>query len=105
MAHPHPVAGGMAADANNIGAAHGQMAVEIVLEPADATEFTQLLLQTRRARRTRVFADGRPSRVDLWRADSFTVNSNLMGNIKSSAAYRNAARDGVVRLEFSIVNN
>ena len=104
-AHPHHAAGGMAADANNIGAAHGQMAVEIVLEPADPMEFKQLLLQTRRARRTRVFADGRPPRVDLWRADSFTVNSNLMGNIKSSAAYRNAARDGVVRLEFSIVSN
>ena len=97
--------GGMAVGANDIGVAHRQMAVEIVLEPADPMEFKQLLLQTRRARRTRVFADGRPSRVDLWRADSFTANSNLMGNIKSSAAYRNAARDGVVRLEFSIAHN
>ena len=102
-AHTHPDAGGMVANANNIGAAHGQMGVEIVLEPADSTEFKQLLLQTRRARRTRVFADGRPSRVDLWRADSFTVHSDLMGNIKSSSAYRNATRDGVVRLEFSII--
>ena len=98
-------AGGMVAGANDIAAVHGQMAVEITLNPADATEFKRLLLQTHLARRTRVFADGRPSRVDFWRADSFTVNSNLMGNIKSSAAYRNAVRDGVVRLEFAIVNN
>ena len=82
-----------------------QTDVEIVLNPADQVEFKQLLLQTRRARRTRVFADGRPSKVDLWRADSFIANSNLMGNIKSSAAFRNAARDGVTRLEFEIVNN
>lgn len=82
-----------------------QADVEIVLNPADPVEFKRQLLQTHLARRTRVFADGRAPLVDQWRADSFTVNSNLMGNIKSSAAFRNAARDGVTRLEFEIANN
>ena len=85
--------------------ARRQADVEIVLNPTDPVEFKRQLLQTHRARRTRVFADGRPSRVDLWRADSFTENSDLMGNIKSSPAYKYAARDGVVRLEFVIVND
>ena len=95
----------MVAGVNGRDDAHGRVAVEIVLNPADPIEFKRLLLQTRRARRTRVFADGRPSRVDFWRADSFTENSKLMGNIKSSPAYKYAARDGVVRLEFVIVND
>ena len=98
-------AGETVSGVNNIGTRHGQTAVEISLNPENAEEFKQQLLQTHLARRTRVFADGRPTRVDLWRADSFNVNSNLMGNIKSSSAYQNAARDGVVRLEFAIVNN
>ena len=79
--------------------------IDIILDPADPVEFKRQLLQTHLARRTRVFADGRAPMVDQWRANSFTTNSNLMGNIKSSAAFRNAARDGVARLEFAIVNN
>ena len=90
---------------NGMGGADRQADVEIVLNPAAPAEFKRQLLQTHLARRTRVFADGRAPIVDQWRADSFAANSNLMGNIKSSSAYRNAVRDGVVRLEYSTVNN
>ena len=85
--------------------ARRQAAVEIVLNPADPAEFKRRLLQTHLARRTRVFADGRAPQVTLWRANSFMANSDLMRNITTSSAYKNAARDGVVRLEFAIVNN
>ena len=95
----------MAVRTNGRDDAQERVAVEIVLNPADPTEFKKLLSQTHLALRTRVFADGRVPRVDQWRANSFTANSNLMGNIKSSGAYRNAVRDGVVRLEFAIANN
>lgn len=104
-AQPRPGAGMGAERGNVVNGARDQHAVEIVLNPAAPVEFKQQLLQTHLARRTRVFADGRAPIVDQWRADSFTANSNLMGNIKSSAAFRNAARDGVTRLEFEIVNN
>lgn len=76
--------------------------VEVVLNPADAVMFKQQLLQTHRARRRRVYADGNVAE-DVWRADSFTPNSNLMGNIKSSAVYRTASANGVVRIEFSVI--
>lgn len=93
--------GVLVADADGV---NRQVPVEIVLNPANPGLFKQRLLEKHIARRMRVYADGRAPRVDEWRADSFTANSNLMGNIKSSAAYRNAGHDGVVRLEFSIVD-
>ena len=83
---------------------NGDSRVEIVLNPKDEGKFKRALLRTRVARRTREYADNRNPVVDEWRADHFTENSNLMGNIKSSAAYRNARRDGVVRLRFDIIN-
>lgn len=73
---------------------------EIILNPSDPKEFKRILLETHRANRVRVYADGRRE-TDVWRADAFTENSDLMGNIKTSSAYRNAAKDGVVLLEFN----
>ena len=80
--------------------ATGEGVCEIVLNPSDPKEFKRILLETRRANRVRVYADGRRE-TDVWRADAFTENSDLMGNIKTSSAYRNAAKAGVVRLEFN----
>lgn len=76
--------------------------IEIVLDPSDPVKFKSELLRTRRASRTREYADNRTPEVDEWRANSFTENSDLMGNIKTSTAYRYARRDGVVRLLFKI---
>ena len=76
--------------------------IEIVLDPSDPDEFKRELLRTRMASRTREYADNRTPKVDEWRANSFTENSDLMGNIKTSTAYRYARRDGVVRLLFKI---
>ena len=73
---------------------------EIILNPSDPKEFKRILLETHRANRVRVYADGRRE-TDVWRADAFTENSDLLGNIKTSSAYRNAAKDGVVLLEFN----
>lgn len=73
---------------------------EIVLNPSDPKEFKRILLMTRRANRVRVYADGQ-HKSDIWRAKAFTENSDLMGNIKSSSAYRRASANSVIRLEFN----
>lgn len=80
--------------------ATGAGVCEIALNPSDPNEFKRILLETHRANRVRVYADGRRE-TGVWRADAFTENSNLMGNIKTSSAYRHASADGVVRLEFN----
>ncbi len=77
--------------------------VQVILDPADIAQFKNRLLQTRLARRVRIYADGHQS-VDYWRANHFTENSNVMGNIKSSSAFRNALQQGIVRLEYSVVD-
>ena len=80
--------------------ATGTGTCEIVLNPPDPKEFKRILLEMHRANRVRVYADGRHE-SDIWRAKTFTKNSNLMGNIKSSSAYRHASANGIVRLEFN----
>lgn len=96
----HQLVGGYNPQPIVVGPAVG--GVEIVLNPSDKVVFKQQLLQTHRARRRRIYADGNVVE-DVWRADSFTPNSNLMGNIKSSPAYRTASAKGVVRIEFSVI--
>lgn len=80
--------------------AAGAGVCKIVLNPLDPKEFKRILLKTHRANRVRVYADGRQE-SDIWHAEKFTENSDLMGNIKTSNAYRRASADGVVQLEFN----
>ena len=80
--------------------AAGAGTCEIVLDPPDSKEFKRILLKTRCANRVRVYADGRRE-SEIWRAEAFAENSDLMSNIKTSSAYRRASADGVVRLEFN----
>ena len=80
--------------------ATGAGSCNIVLDPPDPKEFKRILLETRRANRVRVHADGRHE-SEIWHAEKFTENSDLMVNIKTSSAYRRASADGVVRLEFN----
>ncbi len=80
--------------------ATGTGTCEIVLNPPDPKEFKRILLKTCRANRVRVHADGRHE-SDIWHAETFTENSDLMGNIKSNSAYRRASANGVVQLEFN----
>lgn len=96
----HPLAGGY--NPQPIAVSLDVGGVEVVLNPIDPVVFKQQLLQTHRARRRRIYADGSVVE-DVWRADSFTPNSDLMGNIKSSSAYRTASAKGVVRIEFSVI--
>lgn len=80
--------------------ATGAGSCDIVLDPPDPKEFKRILLETRRANRVRVHADGRHE-SEIWHAEKLTENSDLMTNIKTSRAYRRASADGVVRLEFN----
>lgn len=64
-------------------------------------EFNRVLLQTKQAKRIWYFADGR-TREEMWNANNFTENSDLMANIKTSATYRNWKEKGIVKVEFKI---
>lgn len=59
-------------------------------------EFKQKLLQKKQAKRTWIYSDGR-TEMDVWHADSFHPDSNLLGNIHSTK-YRHWKTSGLVKL-------
>ena len=75
--------------------------VVITLEPLDPKEFKKKLLKTKKAQRILHYANGQ-TKEEVWRANSFTENSNLMCNIQSSAVYRTAAQKGIVRISYHV---
>lgn len=77
------------------------IAPTIELYPAGIAEFKNKLLRTRRAERTLIFADGRRI-VQIWRANKFTAETDLMKNIKTSTYYKNWRRNGLVKVIISV---
>ena len=70
--------------------------------PSDERVFKDKLLQTKRARRTWYYTDGREE-TDIWDASNLTITSNLNGNIYSNNKVRQRDKIGLVRLKFEII--
>lgn len=76
---------------------------QIVLDPPDPVEFKARLIQTKRARRVLSYADGREE-VKPWNAANFAENTNLMGNIKSSAYWKHRMETGLTRVAITVID-
>lgn len=63
--------------------------------------FRNQLLITKQAKRTWMMSDGR-QKEEIWNAQNFTEDSDLMANIKTSATYRNWKQRGIVHVRFDI---
>jgi hypothetical protein len=76
----------------------------IVLNPTDEEVFKNKLLKTRRAEITVFHADGSVKKK-IWEANSFTVKSGVLNNLRSRAEFRNGewqAR-GIERVEVKVI--
>lgn len=58
-----------------------------ILIPSDPALFKKLLLITKQAKRTLIYTDG-SVKVEMWDANKFTSNSNIMNNISSQLWHR-----------------
>lgn len=67
----------------------------------EAGEFKKKLLQTKRAKRTWIFADGKIEK-NIWDAFHFSHESDLKVNIKTSLRYRHWKQNGLVKVIFEI---
>ncbi|MDR2569738.1 MAG: type I restriction enzyme HsdR N-terminal domain-containing protein, partial [Oscillospiraceae bacterium] len=66
--------------------------------PSDERVFKERLLQTKRAKRTWFYTDGR-TETDIWDASKFTTTSNLNGNIYSNNKVRQRDKIGLIKLK------
>ena len=78
---------------------------QVVLEfkPKDKKLFKQLLMEQKQAKRTIYYKNGKIN-VNYWNVQTFSINSNLLANIKSSQLYRNAVEKGIEKILFEIEN-
>lgn len=70
--------------------------VEIVLDPGPTEVFKRALIQFRRADRMLVYDHG--AVMGHWRAERFTIDSSLLGNIRTSSYFREHVDTGLRRV-------
>ncbi len=63
--------------------------------------FNVVLLKIKRSRRIWFYNNGN-QKEEIWNANNFTEDSDLMANIKTSATYRKWKEKGIIRVEFKI---
>lgn len=63
--------------------------------------FNETLLKTRQSHRIWFYNNGN-TKDEIWSANNFTENSDLMANIKTSATYRKWKEKGIIKVEFRI---
>lgn len=73
------------------------IAYKIGERTVDAGTFKKELLQKKSARRIWQYADGK-TKTDIWNASNFTHESNLIGNIRSTAKFRHWKANGLARV-------
>lgn len=78
----------------------GETVIEFI--PNNETQFKQLLLQKKKARRTWIYRDG-TSRTEIWDATKFKPSSNLKGNIQSTNHWRTRKETGLIKIIFEIL--
>ncbi|MBQ9207442.1 MAG: hypothetical protein IJ158_12140 [Treponema sp.] len=78
--------------------------IDTVIEfiPANETQFKQLLLQKKCARRTWIYKDGK-KRVEIWDAHNFKTSSSLKGNIQSTVHWRSRKDTGLIKVILEII--
>lgn len=74
---------------------------ELTFIPNDEKLFKQLLLKTKKAKRTFYYKNG-SQKIEIWDASGFTVESNLKGNIYSGKL-RNRVELGIIKAVFEII--
>lgn len=75
----------------------------IELVPNDVTQFKNELMRTKRAIRTFYYQD-KPEIRDIWSANNFSKESNLMANIKTNNQFRNWKKTGLVKVRLEIID-
>ncbi|MBO5691072.1 MAG: hypothetical protein J6R96_04335 [Spirochaetaceae bacterium] len=63
--------------------------------------FNEVLLKIKQSRRIWFYNNG-SQKEEIWNANNFTEDSNLMANIKTSATYRKWKEKGIIKVEFRI---
>ena len=78
--------------------------IDTVIEfiPANETQFKQLLLQKKYAKRTWIYKDGR-KKVETWDAHNFKNSSSLKGNIQSTTHWRSRKDTGLIKVILEII--
>lgn len=81
-----------------------QITTDFTLEliPNNEQLFKQELIRTKKANRTWFYSDGRIIN-DTWDASSFTIESNLRGNISSNNKVRSRNETGLIKLKIEII--
>ena len=74
---------------------------ELVFFPTDEARFKEELLTKKKAYFVLTYDDG-AVKTSPWRADTFSVDSNLRANIQSRPFWRNKAKEGLVKVEVHI---
>lgn len=78
----------------------GETVIEFI--PNNETQFKQLLLQKKKARRTWIYKNG-TSRTEIWDATNFKPSSNLKGNSQSTNHWRTRKETGLIKIIFEIL--
>lgn len=76
--------------------------IKKVLIPSDLILFKQELLKTKQAKRILLYKDG-SAKVEIWNANNFTPNSDLIGNILSQLGHRKD-KDGIIEAIYEVCN-
>lgn len=81
-----------------------QLTTDFTLEliPNNEQLFKQELIRTKKASRAWFYSDGRIIN-DTWDASSFTIESNLRGNISSNNKVRHRNETGLIKLKIKII--
>lgn len=79
----------------------GNSRVELVFCPADEEQFKTELLKRKSARFVLTYDSG-AVKTTSWDASKFKITSDLRGNIESKTFWRNAGKEGLVRVEVFI---
>ena len=80
---------------------NGKLLIE--LNPQLEIEFKQLLLERKKAYITTFYKNG-TSEKKIWKAKRFSESSNVLGNLRTRAEYKNGKwqEDGVTKIYVSI---
>lgn len=78
-------------------------APKITLIPNNADSFKAKLIQSKLATRTFITLDNNRL-TEIWHADNFNENSNLLSNIRTNSKYRNWRVNGIKEVILEVIN-
>jgi len=81
---------------------HSKNELILEFEPIDQKIFKQELIKTKKARRI-IFYKGHRIEEQIWNANNFTKEANLIANIRGNNKIRQWKKLGIVRVRFEII--